>query len=92
MRLVVRYLAQLRDAAGVGAETVETAAAPHAADLVRRLADAHGGRLRSLLLNSANDVQPTILIFLGDEQIRAEQPVQWRDGDVLTLLTPMAGG
>jgi molybdopterin converting factor small subunit len=85
-------MAQLKEAAGASAEQVEVGPDDTAAELLRRLAEAHGERLRGLLLDAAGRPQPTILLFHGDEQVRPDQALRLRDGDVLTLLSPMAGG
>jgi molybdopterin converting factor small subunit len=92
MKVTVRYLAQLRDAAGRASEQVETGPEATAAQLLRRLAEAHGGRLGRLLLDAAGGAQPALLIFHGDDQVGPEQALALSDGDVLTLLSPMAGG
>jgi len=42
-------------------------------------------------LDACGGVQPAILLFVGDEQVGPET-VPLRDGDVVTVLTPMAGG
>ncbi len=55
------------------------------------LAERHHG-LRPLLLTEEGTTLPALLLFLGDAQITAEELVPRRDGEVLTILTPMAGG
>src|SRR5262249_13619867 len=55
-------------------------------DLARR----HGGSLSALLLTATGQLQPTILTFIGDDQ--ANRDAVLRDGDIVTLLTPIAGG
>jgi molybdopterin converting factor small subunit len=91
MKIAVRYLAQLRRAAGAGGEEVELDAPCSAANLLKRLAEQHGLPFRALLLDADGNVQPAILLFVGDEQVGAET-APLRDGDVVTVLTPMAGG
>ena len=92
MKVAVRYMAQLRHAAGVAGEEVELEGPCRAHELVARLARGHGAPLRELLLDGQGRVQPTILVFVGDEQVRAGQDVTLRAGDVVTLLSPVAGG
>jgi molybdopterin converting factor small subunit len=91
MRIAVRYMAQLKTVAGVATETVELADSATTADLVARLVERHSG-LRSLLHNPTGNVQSTILIFIGDQQADTQQAQTLRDGDVVTLLSPIAGG
>jgi molybdopterin converting factor small subunit len=90
MRVEVRYLAQVRHAAGRAAEQVELEGPCSVRELVTRLAEARGLPLRGLLLDGRGSVQPALLLFVGDEQVDAARPL--RDGEVVTVLSPMAGG
>ena len=91
MKIAVRYMAQLRRAAGAAAEEVELEPPCSAAELLKRIAERRGGSFRDLLLDADGGVQQAVLLFIGDEQARpATAPL--RDGDVVTVLTPMAGG
>ena len=89
MKVAVRYMAQLRQAAGVTTEVVE--AATTLADLLGVLADRRGAALRRLLLRDDGPPQPTLLVFVGDEQANVAGTTL-REGDEVTLLSPIAGG
>ena len=91
MKLAIRYAAQLKLAAGQPGEELDLPAGLPIARILAVLAERHAG-IRSLLLTEQGSVQPTLLLFLGDEQVTADQPAPRRDGEVLTILTPMAGG
>ncbi len=82
----------MKPAAGTPAETLELAGPCPARDVVPLLAERHGDPLRRLLLDADGRVRPTILVFVGDEQVVPEQDVTLRDGDTVTLMTPLAGG
>ena len=92
MKVLVRYMAQLRAAAGVAAETVDLDGPCTASELAARLAAGHGDALRRLLLGSDGRPHPAVLVFVGDTQAAAGEPVPLKDGDVVTLLSPVAGG
>jgi molybdopterin converting factor small subunit len=92
MRIVVKYMAQLRQAAGAASETVEIGSPSSAEEIVRRLVHAHDDAYRRLVLDAEGRVQPALLFFIGDEQVRPEMARTFRDGDVLTILAPMSGG
>jgi molybdopterin converting factor small subunit len=92
MRVAVKYLAQVRQAAGCASEAVEVDGGCSAGDLVRRLAERHGEPLRRLLLGPAGAPHDSLLVFVGDEQVRFPAQHRLHDGDVVTVLTPMAGG
>jgi molybdopterin converting factor small subunit len=92
MKVAVKYLAQVRQAAGCPAEAVELEGGCSLGELVRRLAERHGDPLRRLLLGPAGAPHDSLLLFVGEEQVRCESGRELRDGDVVTVLTPMAGG
>ena len=85
MKVTVRYLAQVKRATGVAAEEVELPDTCLLRDLLAHLAERHGEPLRQLL-------GPALLIFVGDEQVTSGEAVALKDGDVVTVLAPMAGG
>lgn len=90
MKVIVKYMAQLKQAAGAGAEETEVDMGCTVAAFVHRL----GGRpaLRKLLLDGESKPQRALLVFVGDEQVSSDSARLLKDGDQLTLLTPMAGG
>jgi molybdopterin converting factor small subunit len=92
MQVAVRYMAQLRQAAGTSSESVALDGPCSVRQLVLILAERHGRPLRDLLLDAGGAVQPTTLVFVGDRQVDWEAPPTLRDGDQVTLLSPMAGG
>jgi molybdopterin converting factor small subunit len=92
MKVAIRYMAQLRHAAGAAGEQVEVDPPCSVRECLARLAGRRGGPLRRLLLDAAGGLQPTLLVFVGDEQVASGDRRELRDGDVVTVLTPMAGG
>jgi molybdopterin converting factor small subunit len=92
MRVSVRYMTQLRTATGTAAETVDVEAPCTAADLVAQIAAHHGAALRRLLLDADGRLHPAILVFVGDVQDDPRESVPLKEGDVVTLLAPVAGG
>ncbi len=93
MRVSVRYMAQLRTAAGVAVEAVEIDGRLHGLGPWRPgLAARHGDGLRRLLLGDDGRIGPAILVIIGDAQIVTNELLSLKDGDVITLLSPVAGG
>lgn len=92
MKVTVKYLAQARHATGCAAETLELNGSCVPAELIRQLAERHGEPLQRLLLAPGGKPHDALLLFVGEEQVRAETVRELRDGDVVTVLTPMAGG
>lgn len=92
MKITVEYEAQAKRAAGVGSETVDVEVGTTVADVLKQLASAHGDPLKSILLDNAGALQPTLLLFVSDEQIDRDGSTQLSEGDSLTVMTPISGG
>jgi molybdopterin converting factor small subunit len=90
VKISINYMAQVKRAAGVGAEQVELDRPCSASELVARLARERPA-LRALLLDADERLQPSVLLFVGDEQVGTDAAAL-RDGDAVTVLAPMAGG
>lgn len=91
MRLAVRYMAQVKRAAGRAGDEIELDVPSPAGEVLARLAGTDQA-LRPLLLDATGNIQRALLLFLGDEQITHDQLVPRCDGEELTILSPMAGG
>lgn len=92
MQVTIEYAAQVKQAAGVGSETVSVDEGCSVQELIRRTAEAHGEEFRRLVLDGDGRLHPSILLFVGDDQVRWETPVALKEADVVTLLSPVSGG
>ena len=90
MQVTVHFLGQLRRATGRAGEECAVEPGWTVADLFRRLAETGGDELRALLLDGDDRPRKPLLVFIGDEQVTADRPLQ--DRDEVTVLAPMAGG
>lgn len=92
MQITVEYAAQIKRAAGTPRDDIELESPATLADVVAAIAVKRGDALRGTLLSAQSTVHPSILIFVGDNQVRdaMDHPVQ--DGDVVTFLSPISGG
>jgi molybdopterin converting factor small subunit len=88
----VTYIAQLKQAAGVAAESVDVPPRSSVRALILLVAERHGEALRRLLLDASGAIQSTILLFLNNGQVMVDEDTILKDGDEVTLLSPMAGG
>src|SRR5262249_10215811 len=91
MKITVKYQTQVKRAAGLGGEVVEFEGSS-VGQLLRQLAARHGDAFRRLVLRDDDAPQESILAFVDDRQVTAGGAAPLRDGDVVTLLAPMAGG
>jgi molybdopterin converting factor small subunit len=92
MKVTVEYAAQVKQAAGVGSETVELGDGCSVQDLVGRVAELHGEPLQRVILDADGKLHPSILLFVGDNQVRGDNPVPLHESDVVTFLSPISGG
>ncbi len=92
VKVTVRYLAQLKRVAGVGLESLEAPADCRLPGLLEQLCRRHPAAFRAMILDQCGQPQPSLLLFVGDEQVRGSEERPLHDGDCVTLLTPMAGG
>lgn len=90
MQVTVKYLAQVRHATGMPSETVRLDRPCTLQQLLTHLVDRHGDPFRRLL--GRNGSAASLLLFIGDEQVRWEGAVELHDGDLVTVLSPIAGG
>lgn len=92
MKITVEYGAQARAAAGAASECVEVPPGCDLRGLARQLAERHGPAFRDLLLDQAGQPRPSNLAVLGEEMVRWDEPRPLRDGEVVTILSPISGG
>ena len=92
MQITVEYTAQLKRAAGTGREEFEFADATTVSAAIKEIASQREDSLAGLLLTSSGGVQPSLLLFVGDQQIGATADPVLSDGQTLTIMTPISGG
>lgn len=90
MKVIVRLQAQVRQLAGRATIELELPEGSTVTDAIRRLAESGEDALRRLLLTGTAQVQPTLLLFRGDQQVGSADLLE--AADELTILSPMAGG
>lgn len=92
MRVTVQFFAQLGAAAGAPSATVDVDEPCTAQELLGRLAAERGDAFREMVFDGAGALRPSILLFVGDTQVRWSVPRPLADRDTLMLATPIAGG
>lgn len=91
MNVRVRLTAQARDAAGCDETPVALGSDRSVRALLGALAAACEP-LRPLLLKADGAPHPSVLVVVGDEQVPVDDPRELREGDAVTVMTPIAGG
>lgn len=88
----VRFVAQLKQAAGRATDEVPAAAGLTLFETLAIVAERHGPQLREFLLTARGEPRPSLVIALGDQQVPRGANPSLRAGDVVTLIAPMSGG
>jgi MoaD family protein len=92
MRITIEYWNQVKEATGTAGETLELAEASGTGELLRQLAERYGNPLHDLIVGADGDLRPSTIVSLNGELARARVQRPLHDGDVVTLLLPVAGG
>ena len=93
MKLCVQYMAQLRPLRGCHEEFVELPDGSKVNELLVYLSQQQPD-VASHLLTAAGDVRPSLLVAINGAAVAPQDAprVALADGDVVTLLPPIAGG
>ncbi len=92
MNVTVKYMAQAREAAGRSSEQVRLDGPTTVRELLLRLAHAHGERFASMALDERGCPHPSLLVVVGDDQVRWDDARGLAPGETVTIMTPIAGG
>ena len=88
----VEYEAQIRKMAQSQSEMVILQEHQTLKDLLLRLSDLHGEPLEKSLLHNSGERQPSLLVFINDQQIPISSNPLLQQDDIVTLLSPISGG
>ena len=93
MQVTVEYAAQIKRVAGVARDVIELDGPCEVAEIARRVAANRGEGLAEILLDENGQPRPSILVFLGNLQLRWDDTTtRVEDGLTITLLSPVSGG
>ena len=92
MRVTVKYAAQARVATGISSEEVDLDEPTTVHDLVIRLARQHGSAFRRFALDANGCPHPSLLVAIGNDQVRPGDHRKVVSGETVTIMTPIAGG
>lgn len=90
MRIAVEYLAQIKRAAGVVRETTHLPDHATLENLLISLAATRDEAFRELLLDRTGRPHRSLLFFVDGASVGPSHTL--KDGDLVSVLAPMAGG
>jgi molybdopterin converting factor small subunit len=91
MQVTVEYTAQIKRAAGIGSEEYTLDAGAESSTLLSQIVNRHE-QLTRFLITEAGEPQPTLLLFIDEQQTRWDANTKLSDGAKITLMTPISGG
>ena len=92
IQVTLRYSGQLRKAFGAAHESRQVSAECSAQALMLQRARECGAEALAQVLDVQGNPRATTLLFINGEQAAWDQANPIRDGDEITLLSPLAGG
>jgi molybdate/tungstate transport system ATP-binding protein len=92
VKITIQYMGQIKHAAGTSSQQIELLGPCSVLECLKRLPKRADDALTHFLLDANQQLSRTILVFLGDEQVQDAERTLLKDGDVVTVLSPIAGG
>lgn len=92
MKITFEYLGQLRHLAQCDSESREVEVGTTLPDLIESIAISYDEMFKAILLDNAGSILPSTLILMGDAPLNSDDWPNLKDGDIITLLPPIAGG
>lgn len=92
MSVTMEYSAQIKQALGLESERIELGSTRTVEGILEELARRHGERFRHFVPAAGGSRRGTLLLSVNDEQVFRDTPIELRDGDILRIMSPIAGG
>ena len=92
MKITFEYLGQLRHLAQCDSVSREVVAGTALPDLIVSIATGYDDMFKAILLDDSGNILPSTMILMGDDPVNREEWPILSEGDVITLLPPIAGG
>jgi molybdopterin converting factor small subunit len=92
MRVTVRVSGQMRALLGAASLEISLPEGASVLDAVQQLAEGKHANVRATLLTDDGDIQRTLVVAVGSDQVTDATTQLLRDGDTVTILHPISGG
>ena len=92
MSVTIEYSAQIKQALGLASERIELGPTRTVAGILEVLTRRHGESFRHFVPADGGPRRGTLLLSVNDEQVFRDTPIELRDGDILRIMSPIAGG
>lgn len=92
MKIIVEYTAQVKKAAGLSREDFQVIEGCTLQELVKQVTEKHDATLKSILFPDSEELHPSILLFVADQQVLWSESLTLQPDQVVTILSPISGG
>ena len=92
MKIHVRYTTQLRMVLDRSEDEVDLAQPSSTGALLKKLSRRYGKPFDDLVFQGPGELNPSILVCVGDKHIGSDRSYALQDGDQVTLLSVISGG
>jgi len=92
MKINIRYTTQLRTALGIDSEEVVVPQVCTLLELLQQLRQRFPEALEQFVLNAQNELQPSVLLCVGDQHVGSDLSVVLQEGQEVTILSVISGG
>ncbi|QDU09094.1 MoaD/ThiS family protein [Gimesia aquarii] len=92
MNIVVEYTAQVKKAVGQSREDFQVNDGCTLQELVKQVSEKHESNLKSMLFPDSEELHPSILLFVADQQVLWSEALTLQPNQVVTILSPISGG
>lgn len=92
MNIRIRFTAQLKDKAGLGTDLIELNSTEKLQSLLRRLVERYGPDFGQILFDEKGFYRNSNLIALNGSQVNYIENNDLKEGDEVTILSPVSGG
>ena len=92
MNVRIQFDSQVRRLAGRSHTSIDVTESDTLKHVIQRVAAQGTEPLRAALLDANQEPRVSLLVFMNNELIAADQLVAWHDGAELTLTTLISGG
>jgi len=92
VKIALSYFAQVRQAAGTEAETLNLPDGSDLAAVIAEVVNLHGDELKALVLDDDGNVRPSILLLLNGAPVSRGTSPTLGEGSSVSIFSAVAGG
>ena len=92
VKVNIQYMSKVRNAAGISSEIVEVPVACTIEKLIDDILCPKNEGLKDYLLEGDCINKKVMLIYVGDQQVAHDSPLELKNGDEVIIMSPITGG